>query len=615
MERNSGRPGVVTQLDAQPLLDVTQLTVSHHTSSSKRLLVDGVNLRVGSRETVGIVGESGSGKSMTALATLGLLPRQIEAAGSIRFEGRELVGRGEREMRRIRGTGISLLLQDPSTMLNPLRRCVTHVEEGLRNNGSRLDRRARREEALRRLQEVGIDPPAALRYPFQISGGMAQRVGLAAALAGDPKLLIADEPTTALDVTTQREILDLLDALRERRGMSLILITHDLRVAFEVCDRVYVMYAGAVLEQAPPEQISREALHPYTHALLLSEPSHEERRARLNVIPGAVPSAGAVTHACAFADRCRWKEDVCVADRPPLIQIDGGRESACVRIDQIRGEMKAASSQLALSGILRQGVARPRPLLDIQHLEKAYPQRGSIHRILRGIDLTVGDGESVGLVGESGSGKTTLARCVLGLETPTFGAIDLAGIDISDYSQLTPERRIRTRRTVQMVFQNPYASLNPARSVGSTLGEAVRIVQHHNEDVSARIKELLEQVGLPASYAQRRPAALSGGERQRVAIARGLAVRPKLLVCDEPTSALDVSVQAQILNLLRDLQGQLGLGLLFITHDLAVVRQISDYLYVISHGELVESGPTVDVLDRPEHQYTQLLLASVAVGA
>ena len=602
----------------EQLLAVQGLSVAHEQHGRRRLLVAQVELAVAAGETVGIVGESGSGKSLTGLAILGLLPRHIQARGSVRFAGAELLGRPERALRQIRGSGISLLLQDPSTMLNPLRRCVTHVEEGLRRNGGRLGRRARRAEALRRLDEVGIDIEAAMRYPFEVSGGMAQRVGLAAALAGDPKLLIADEPSTALDVTTQREILDLLSTLRERRGMSLILITHDLRVAFEVCERVYVMYAGSVLEQSPPEQLAREPLHPYTHGLLLSEPSLKAKRERLDVIPGSVPDAGEVADRCAFAERCHWRIDRCLEGKPPLAPVSAGRQSACVRIGEIRPELAASAERLAatVGGAIVHEARRPSPLLVIAQLEKAFPGRRGhdLNRVLRSVSLAVGAGESVGLVGESGSGKTTLARCVVGLETASAGTIELDGIDISDYERLAWERRLEARKTVQMVFQNPYASLNPARSIRSTLAEAVELAGSEQESVSTRVRELLEQVGLPASYAARRPAALSGGERQRVAIARGLALRPKLLVCDEPTSALDVSVQAQILNLLRQLQGELRLGLLFITHDLAVVRQVSDYLYVISEGEFVEQGPTDEVLDRPQHAYTRLLLSSVPAG-
>jgi peptide/nickel transport system ATP-binding protein len=608
----SAKPTAALPVAAPALLEVSGLSIVHEAQGRRRRLVQEVSLAVAEGETVGLVGESGSGKSMTALAVLGLLPPQVRASGSVRFAGGELLGQRERSLRAVRGRGISLLLQDPSTMLNPLRRCVTHGEEGLQATDGGRGRR--RQEALRRLAEVGIDERAASRYPFQVSGGMAQRVGIAAALAGDPRLLIADEPSTALDVTTQREILDLLREQRERRGMSMILITHDLRVAFEVCDRVYVMYAGSVLEQAAPGDLAAWPLHPYSHGLLLSEPGLRARRARLNVIPGAVPSVDEVADRCPFSPRCRWAREICEEGRPPLVEVEPRRLSACVRVHEIRPELRTAAAAAEVEEPIVHEVERPPALLGIRELVKEFPGRDGVHRVLRGVDLAVGPGEAVGLVGESGSGKTTLARCVLGLETSTAGAISLDGIDITDYERLDSAGRRRARASVQMVFQNPYASLNPARSVGSTLAEAVRVAGAREGGVDTQVRHLLEQVRLPAGYARRRPAALSGGERQRVAIARALAVGPKLLVCDEPTSALDVSVQAQILNLLRDLQRDLQLGLLFITHNLAVVRQVTDYLYVIADGAFVEQGPTREVLDSPRHEYTQLLLASVPEG-
>ncbi|MDQ3890265.1 MAG: ABC transporter ATP-binding protein [Actinomycetota bacterium] len=612
----SSRSSLASSATPAPLLDVEGLGIRHVTRRGHRLLVHDVSFTVGEGETIGIVGESGSGKSMSALAVLGLLPKDVVADGSVRFRGRELIGLRERAYERVRGRSISLLLQDPFTMLNPLHRCIAHVEEGLaRHGGERMrSRAARRAEALRRLAEVGIDERAAHRYPFEVSGGMAQRVGLASALAGDPEMLIADEPSTALDVTTQREILELLKTLRERRGMSLVLITHDLRVAFDVCDRIYVLYAGSVLEDAAPRDLTSEPLHPYTLGLLLSEPSLTARRDRLNVIPGSVPQAGDVSDRCPFAERCAWRRDACVRGHTPLVEIAPGRSSACIRIPEIKGELRAAVRAVRVDASIVHEPERPRPLLEVSKLVKAFPHaRGEEHVVLQGVSLTVGHGEAVGLVGESGSGKTTLSRCVLGLETVTSGSIDLDGLDISDYERLTDRDRIRARRIVQVVFQNPYASLNPARTVGSTLLEAIRVAAYDGRGAS-HVGELLERVGLPAAYASRRPAALSGGERQRVAIARALAVRPKLLICDEPASALDVSVQAQILNLLRDLQRERGLALLFITHDLAVVRQVADYLYVISNGRFVEQGATPDVLDSPAHDYTRLLLASVAEG-
>jgi peptide/nickel transport system ATP-binding protein len=441
---------------------------------------------------------------------------------------------------------------------------------------------------------------------------MRQRVALAAALASDPRLLIADEPSTALDVTTQREILRLLHATQVRRGMSVILITHDLRVAFSVCTRVYVLYAGSLLEVGDAADLERRPLHPYTYGLLRSEPPLERRVARLTAIPGNVPAAGEVADVCAFSNRCAWTAPECRAGRPPLREIAPTRFTACRRIDEIARELVPATVGGSAAGASAVAPAPHAGLVRTRELVKIFADRaGSETTALDGVTIDVGPGESIGLVGESGSGKTTLARCIVGLERPTRGAIDVDGVDASDYERLTLDDRAHVRRTVQMVFQDPYSTLNPARSVGFTILEAVRRGPRDGDDDRRTVAELLELVGLPASYTARKPAALSGGERQRVALARALALRPRVLLCDEPVSALDVSVQAQILNLLADLRRRLGLGYLFITHDLAVVRQVTDRIYVLYRGAVVEAGATEDVLSHPQHDYTRALIESV----
>ena len=574
-----------------------------------RTIADGVSLYVEQGETVGIVGESGSGKSLTARAIMGLLPPGVEAAGEVRYRGRQILGLSETELRGIRGTQIGLVLQDPFTMLSPLRRCGRHIDELLRDErGRRLPRARRHAEAFRRLREVGIDDPSVVnRYPFQLSGGMRQRVGLAAALARDPHVLIADEPSTALDVTTQKEILALLGSLQEDRGMGLVLITHDLRVAFERCDRVYVLYAGALLEVAPARELEQEPLHPYTLGLLLSEPAVDRRMSELVAIPGSVPAPDDVADRCAFSTRCVWVTERCVAAPPPLVPVGAGRLSACVRLDEIRDELvakrQAASRESVMAGELPIGS----PIVRAERLVKRF---GSLTAVAN-VSIEVGTGESVGIVGESGSGKTTLARCLVGLSTPDEGTIEIAGFAAHDFSALTSHDRRALRRTVQMVFQDPYSSLNGVRTVGATLKEALGVAGRTADGIGP----LLEQVGLPADYARRKPASLSGGERQRVAIARALAVEPRLLICDEPVSALDVSVQAQILNLLARLRRELGLSYIFITHDLAVVRQVVDRIYVLYRGQVVEAGKVDQVLDRPAHDYTKRLVESVPGAA
>jgi peptide/nickel transport system ATP-binding protein len=599
----------MTATETAPLLSVDDLVITASIGGSTRTLVDGISFVVHPNETVGIVGESGSGKSLTARAILRLLAPNLHATGSIEFLGTDMLASAERQLSKIRGTGISMVLQDPFTMLSPVRRTRAHVEEMLRAaDGSRLSRRARRAEANDRLGEVGIQPDAGDRYPFQVSGGMAQRIALAAALARDPKLLIADEPSTALDVTTQHEILELLRETQRDRQMGLILITHDLAVAFSVCDRVHVLYAGRLLEVARSEELLASPKHPYTYGLLQAEPDVRRRKSELVAIAGRVPHPDDVAEQCAFAPRCPWVEDICRAGRPPLVAAGPDRLSACVRIDDIEGEFRQAPASPPRAAVqMRPEV--PDAIVRVSSVGKSFSKgRGEV-QVLTGVSLEVAPGESVGLVGESGSGKTTLARCITGLEQLTTGSISIAGIDASSYPAMSPQARQQVRRTVQMVFQNPYASLNPARTIGSTLNEAISVAAQTGRRPTAA--ELLERVGLPAAFAKRRPAGLSGGERQRVAIARALAVSPRLLICDESVSSLDVSVQAQILNLFSDLQRDLGLAFLFITHDLGVVRQITDRVYVLNLGEIVEQGETEPVLTAPQHPYTQRLLASV----
>ena len=602
-----------------PLLEVEGLRVATRIDGAERPLVTGVDLTIAQGETIGIVGESGSGKSLTARALIGLLPDGLSADGSVRFDDVELLGATERELAWRRGTDISLLMQDPFTMLNPLLRCGAHITEH-HPRGPRRGRRKRqaelRDEAVQRLAEVGIDDPSvAERFPFQLSGGMRQRVAIAAALARNPRLLIADEPTTALDVTTQREILELIASLQRQRGMSMALITHDLRVAFAVCDRVYVLYAGEVLEVAPGLELEREPLHPYAHGLLLSEPSVTERYARLPTIGGAVPRPEEVAGSCAFAPRCGWAIDTCHSAKPPLAPVGAARATRCARLPEIRADLRRASRRPD-AAIATTAVATV-AVLEITGLTKTFLRRGRRDAevlALRDVSLIVGLDESVGLVGESGSGKTTLGRCVVGLETPTEGAIQVTGIDVADYTRLDAAARRTVRRSVQYVFQDPYSSLNPARTIGATLIEALEAANRSRAGRDRRVAELLARVGLPGEYAQRKPVALSGGERQRVAIARALAVEPKLIVCDEPVSALDVSVQAQILNLLRDVREETGTSFLFISHDLAVVRQVVDRVYVLYRGGFVEDGPIDLVLDEPRHPYTRALVASVPGG-
>ena len=607
-----------------PLLDVRGLRLEVVAGSTRKTLVAGVDLRLDEGETIAIVGESGSGKSLSARAIVGLLPTGVVAGGGeIVFDGRDMLAAGPREVARLRGTSISMIFQDPFTMLNPLLRCSKHIEEVLRvrEDAPIRDRKAARREAIARLAEVGItDPTAADRYPFQLSGGMRQRVGLAAALAADPRILIADEPSTALDVTTQAEILDLLKQVQQARGMGLILITHDLRIAFSVAHRVYVLYAGSLVEVSPAAALEREPLHPYSLGLLLSEPAAERRLARLVAIDGSVPAPDDVADRCSFASRCAWVSDACTAGKPPLRVVEPLRESACVRLEEIRAEMKSthvAAKRPVAAVPLGAAASLDDAILRVTGVRKVFAGRGGneVHA-LRDVSIEVGRNESVGLVGESGSGKTTLGRCIVGLETPSSGSIEVAGIARRGLPQahagaalrwcgrrFRSSSRTRTRRSTG---RRPLAPRS-ARCCSSTASRATAS--------SAASRSCSTSSGFPPatrSVGRRRSRAVSGNASRSPARSPS---SPKLIVCDEPVSALDVSVQAQILNLFRDLRDEFGLSYLFVTHDLAVVRQVADRLYVLHRGVVVEAGPTEEILDRPQHPYTRRLIDSIPRSA
>ncbi|MFF1946288.1 dipeptide ABC transporter ATP-binding protein [Rhodococcus qingshengii] len=588
------------------------------------MLVSDVNTTVRRGQTLGIVGESGSGKSMTVRSLVGLLPVGTYARGTAVFDGISLIGKRERELRAIRGSRISLLMQDPFSMLNPVQTVGEHLRETLRPEIRKGTRAQVRTEVAARLAEVGLGSDIAHKFPFQLSGGMRQRVAMAAALAGDPELLIADEPTTALDVTTQDEILQLLAGLRKSRNMALILITHDLRVAMGVCDRVQVMYAGRVVEEANATDLADAPSHPYTRGLMLANPPADRRVHRLISIPGSVPRAASVSEMCAFADRCEWSTAECYSARPALEAITIDHSSACARFDRIRDELHGSSvfeqSLASEEHSTRTIDTTGSPLVEVANLHKIYRTRAMLGKpreshALRGVSFSVKTDESVGLVGESGSGKTTIARILLGLERSESGRVSVCDRQLAADSPPSRRTRVELAQQIQVVFQDPYASLNPARTIGAALREAISIRRRpekvNDADEASEVAELLRKVGLPVSYANRKPSALSGGERQRAAIARAVAVQPRLLICDEPVAALDVSVQAQILELLRSIRAESGMSMLFITHDLAVVRQMTDRTIVLYRGEIVEVGNTGTVLDSPTHPYTQRLISSV----
>jgi peptide/nickel transport system ATP-binding protein len=562
-------------------------------------IVTGVDLAVEAGRTVAIVGESGSGKSMTAKALTGLLPTSVSATGTVVVDGLVLdLGGGASALAGIRGRRVSLLLQNPFTSLSPVHRCGPQIAATLHGVAD-VDAEVRR-----RLAEVDLPERVARMYPFELSGGMRQRVALAASLASDPDVLIGDEPTTALDVTTQREVLDLIGRLQRERGMAFVLITHDLGIARERADEVLVMYAGRLVEQGPTADLLDAPRHPYTAGLRDSDPPLTERLERLPSIPGSVPRAFEHLAGCVFAPRCSRADDRCRIDEPALVGDPErvGRAWACWHPldDDASGVVHSVGGTGLPSGGVSDaegggsiGTSTGGELVVVTGARRRF--RDDAPWALDDVSIVVGRGEAVGVVGESGSGKTTLARCLLGLERLDHGVVDW-------------RRELPRARRAQIVFQDPGSALNPAMTVGAALAEALGAGGRDRGEVG----ELLGLVGLPTEYARRRPRALSGGEQQRVAIARAIAPRPELLVCDEPVSSLDVSVQAQILNLLNDLRRELGLSLLLITHDLAVARQVVDRAYVMHRGNVVESGSMDDLVAAPQHEYTQRLFASVA---
>ncbi|MER5634873.1 ABC transporter ATP-binding protein [Streptomyces nitrosporeus] len=634
---------------AAPLLEVTGLRLAATgTGPGTATVLDGIALSVAAGECVAVVGESGSGKSLAVRAVAGLLPDGIAVTGgTVRLAGQDVLDLPRAERHALRGRRVALLMQDPFTMLHPQLTCGRQIADGIRDDlpalaaarGRRARRAVLRAETARRLAEVGLPPEVADHYPHELSGGMRQRVATAAALAGDPDLLIADEPTTALDAANQRAVLDLLRGLLEQRAMGLLLITHDLSVAFSACDRIYVLYAGTVLEQGPADDLRRAPRHPYTAALLAAEPSARTRYERLPTVPGSVPPPGSRTGGCPFAGRCPHTAAACrttpvTLRTPPAPHGDpaqdtqkprddqgaqgGARLTACLRLDEIGDDLTPPAPGPA--GTTATGAPPPErdgePALRVSGVRRTFPGDGTAVPAVRDVTLTVPDGRITALVGESGSGKTTLARIAVGLERFDEGHVTVGGLPLASGRLPTRTERARLASRVQIVFQDPYSSLPPLRTVGATLAEALTAAgrvpggprREHRRRVRAHVEQALTQVGLPPAYAERRPAGLSGGERQRVALARALAVRPRLLICDEAVAALDVSVQAQLLNLLADTQRAEGFAVLFITHDLGVVRQIADEVAVMVRGELVEQGLVSGVLDHPRHPWTRRML-------
>jgi peptide/nickel transport system ATP-binding protein len=604
--------------DADLLLQVDDLRTWFFTDAGVVRAVDGVSFTLSRGETLGIVGESGSGKSVTAKSIIRLLeePARI-VAGSIRFRGRDITTLPEDALREIRGAEIAMIFQDPMTSLNPVLRIARQVIETMTAH-ARFTVEDARARAVRLLGQMGIASPerALASWPHQFSGGMRQRVMLAMGFANEPALILADEPTTALDVTIQAQILDLLRELNTRLGTAVILISHDLGVIADVCSRVLVMYAGEVVEEGRPEDLLSDPRHPYTWALLHAAPRMESATPadrRLATIEGQPPDPRDWPSGCRFRERCPFAVEKC-AEPPALLPVEAGRSARCWVTQAGR---RLAPPRVAATGAATREAPALAPMLHVEGLSKSFelPRENFLEprrllRALDGVDVSVFTGETVGLVGESGCGKSTLARLVMRLEEPTAGRIVFDGTDITHAS---PSQIRPLRRRMQMIFQDPYASLNPRMTVGQILAGPLRLhgLERDGAPMRAHVAELLNLVGLPPAAAQRFPHEFSGGQRQRISIARALAVQPRFIVGDEPISALDVNIQAQIINLMIGLQERLGLTYLFIAHDLAVVRHISDRIVVLYLGRVVETAPAEELFRQPLHPYTVSLISAV----
>jgi len=602
------------------LLQVNDLKTWFEGSAGTARAVDGVSFDIHRGETFALLGESGCGKSMTSLSLMRLIPEPAGriVSGSVMLDGIDLLTLPEHQMRSLRGGKIGMIFQEPMTSLNPVMTIGRQIQEsverhiGLRNSTAKT-------RVLELLDAVGIPDPQQryAEYPHQLSGGMKQRVMIAIALAGEPELLIADEPTTALDVTIQAQVLELMADLQKQTGMAMLLITHDLGVVAEVADRVAVMYAGQIVEQASREQFFTDPQHPYAKKLFDSMPNIEKRGESLAVIHGSVPPLTTEFSGCRFESRCDYAWELCKNDLPKWHQQASGHGVRCHLLESEHQGRGGTTESAAPEISVPNKPLATKSILKVDDLKVHFPIRkgllkrvvGHVHAV-DGIDIDLKAGQTLALVGESGCGKTTVGKGILQLIRPTAGEVNFENFDLSQLSnkQLRP-----MRGDIQIIFQDPFSSLNPRMRVVDIIEEGM-VAQNKGGNAqqrAERIDELLLQVGLLPEYKHRYPHEFSGGQRQRICIARALAVEPKLIICDEPTSALDVSVQAQILNLLKRLQQELGLAYLFITHDISVVEYLAHDIAVMYLGRIIEQGKVEEVLNRPSHPYTQALLSAV----
>ncbi len=604
------------------MLTVEDLTIRYRTPGGEIEALTSVSFNVARGSTLALVGESGSGKSTVALAAMGILPAEARiASGRILFAGQDLMALSTEQRRDIRGARMGLVFQDPFSVLNPSLRIGEQVGEGLVHKRG-LTPKAALARAIELLDEVGIRQPdvVAQAYPHQLSGGMRQRALIAGALAAEPELLILDEPTTALDVTIEAQILELLERLRAERNLTMLFISHNLGVVSRIADEAAVLYAGQIVERGATQALLSKPAHPYSKGLLAAIPRLGERKSRLASIPGRLPDLRAPPAGCRFSSRCPFAQTAC--DAAQSLQEVGERAVRCGRAEPLAATPWPSHDD-GLATIRNAQQPSAGPVVVVQGLTKSFtightpwafeawrPQRKPIRIApVNRISLSIAAGEALGLVGESGSGKTTLGRTILRLINPDAGVIRIAGEDVS---RLPQGGLVAMRRLAQIVFQNPDSSLNPRKTVGELLSRPlIRFGLASAGDVSARVSALLDLVRLPEHYKDRYAHQMSGGEKQRVGIALALATEPRFIVCDEPVSALDVSVQAAIINLLADLRDRLGVAYLFISHDISVVAHLCDRIAVMREGEIVEIGPVEDVILRPQHPYTRKLVAAV----
>ena len=599
-------------------LNVKNLVVDLQTELGMARAVDALNLTLQKGQTFALVGESGCGKSMTALSLLRLLPdNAVIQSGQVKLSDVDVFQLSENQMRSIRGRRISIIFQEPSTSLNPVMTVGDQILEVILQHTSLKGDEAR-SRAIEWLTKVGLPEPSRRmgNYPFEMSGGQLQRVMIAIALAAEPDLLIADEPTTALDVTIQAQILDLLKSLQKERGMAMLLITHDLAVVSGMADQVALMYAGQIVEVASAADFFVRPSHPYAKLLLQALPGEDLRGHQLAAIHGTVPALTQTFHGCRFAPRCPYQTESCVEKSVPMTALTEDHHVRCVRVHDVGLQSMSLPPLLDRSGMVSNDHS---VLLSIKNLSVTYSMGGGVFggrqsfQAVKNVSFDIQKGQTLALVGESGCGKTTIGKALLQLLTPQTQVTGHAVLQGQNLFQLKGRDLMASRRQLQIIFQNPFASLNPRMRVQEILEEGMKSLhpEWSTDQRQADLKVLMDQVGLRKDALDRYPHEFSGGQRQRIAIARALAVKPSLIVCDEPTSALDVSVQAQILNLLRELQDSLGVSFLFVTHNIGVVAYLADRVAVMHEGEIVEIGDASQILNNPQAAYTKTLLSAV----